>query len=61
MKLEHINNAARRQCLANLFHACICHIVEPLVEPGKDGMLIASGDVILSWPVTLEITLSNYW
>ncbi|KAG0692585.1 hypothetical protein DFH29DRAFT_985732 [Suillus ampliporus] len=44
-KLEHITNkAARRRCLANLFHACMRHIVMPLVEPGKYGMPIASGD-----------------
>ncbi|KAG0700528.1 hypothetical protein DFH29DRAFT_983054 [Suillus ampliporus] len=47
-KLEHITNkAARQRCLANLFHACVRHIVEPLVEPGKDGMPIASGDGVL--------------
>ncbi|KAG1770541.1 hypothetical protein EDD22DRAFT_977201 [Suillus occidentalis] len=47
-KLEHITNkAARRRCLANLFHACVRHIVEPLVEPGKDGIPIASGDGVL--------------
>ncbi|KIK34139.1 hypothetical protein CY34DRAFT_26919 [Suillus luteus UH-Slu-Lm8-n1] len=47
-KLEHITNkAARRWCLANLFHACVCHIVEPLIQPGKDGMPIASGDGVL--------------
>ncbi|KAG1729535.1 uncharacterized protein EDB91DRAFT_1239235 [Suillus paluster] len=47
-KLEHITNkTARRHCLANLFHACMRHIVELLVEPGKDGMLIASGDGVL--------------
>lgn len=45
MKLEHIaNKAARWHCLANLFHACMCHIVEPLVEPGTHGMHIASGN-----------------
>ncbi|KAG1844739.1 hypothetical protein C8R48DRAFT_617813 [Suillus tomentosus] len=47
-KLEHITNkAARRRCLANLFHACVRHIVEPLIVPGKDGMSIASGDGVL--------------
>ncbi|KAG0698923.1 hypothetical protein DFH29DRAFT_983698 [Suillus ampliporus] len=45
MKLEHITNkVARRWCLANLFHVCMHHIVMPLVEPGKYGMPIASGD-----------------
>ncbi|KAG1740114.1 uncharacterized protein EDB91DRAFT_1237348 [Suillus paluster] len=44
-KLKHITNkAARRRCLANLFHACMRHIVSPLVDPGKYGMPIASGD-----------------
>ncbi|KAG2060507.1 hypothetical protein BDR06DRAFT_979334 [Suillus hirtellus] len=48
MKLEHITNqAAWHCCLANLFHACVHHIVEPLIVPGKDGMLIASGDGVL--------------
>jgi hypothetical protein len=47
-KLEHITNkAAWRRCLANLFHACVRHIVEPLIVPGKDGMSIASGDGVL--------------
>ncbi|KAG1883994.1 hypothetical protein F4604DRAFT_1878821 [Suillus subluteus] len=33
--------------LANLFHACMCHVVEPLVEPGINGMGIMSGDGVL--------------
>ncbi|KAG1789961.1 uncharacterized protein HD556DRAFT_1433520 [Suillus plorans] len=44
-KLEHITNkSARRRSLANLFHACMRHVVEPLVEPGINGMAIMSGD-----------------
>ncbi|KAG1773500.1 hypothetical protein EDD22DRAFT_976106 [Suillus occidentalis] len=44
-KLEHITNkSARRQSLTNLFHACMCYVVEPLVEPGREGMEIMSGD-----------------
>ncbi|KAG1866363.1 hypothetical protein C8R48DRAFT_772463 [Suillus tomentosus] len=44
-KLEHITNkAARRRCLANLFHVCMHYIVESLVDAGKVGIPIASGD-----------------
>ncbi|KAG1749000.1 uncharacterized protein EDB91DRAFT_1235537 [Suillus paluster] len=44
-KLEHITNkSVRHQSLVNLFHACMRYVVEPLVEPGRNGMDIASGD-----------------
>ncbi|PSR97382.1 hypothetical protein PHLCEN_2v4327 [Hermanssonia centrifuga] len=44
-KLEHITNkAARRRTLANLFHACMSRILEPLRKPGVDGMAMTSGD-----------------
>ncbi|KAH7903744.1 hypothetical protein BJ138DRAFT_1020140, partial [Hygrophoropsis aurantiaca] len=47
-KLEHISNcASRRRSLANLFHACMSHIVEPLKVAGKEGMSIASGDGVV--------------
>ncbi|KIJ13120.1 hypothetical protein PAXINDRAFT_136381 [Paxillus involutus ATCC 200175] len=44
-RLEHITNlAARRRTLANLFHACMRHIVHPLKEAGWNGVPMASGD-----------------
>lgn len=44
-KLEHIKNkAARRRTLANLFHACMRRILEPLVGAGGDGVDMVSGD-----------------
>jgi Plavaka transposase len=43
-KLEHITNkAARRRCIANLFHACMSAIVQPLEQAGVDGVLITDG------------------
>lgn len=44
-RLEHIKNkAARRRTLANLFHACMSLITEPLREAGIEGILMTSGD-----------------
>ncbi|KAF7366470.1 hypothetical protein MSAN_00904000 [Mycena sanguinolenta] len=44
-RLGHIKNqAARRRSLANLFHACLSFITEPLREAGVTGISIASGD-----------------
>ncbi|KAH7905921.1 hypothetical protein BJ138DRAFT_1017013, partial [Hygrophoropsis aurantiaca] len=44
-RLEHISNrAARRRTLANLFHACMRRIVEPLKAAGVNGLEIMSGD-----------------
>ena len=49
-KLEHITNkASRRQTLANLFHACMSWIVEPLETAGTDGLAMASGDGVVRW------------
>ena len=46
-KLEHITNkAARRRTQANLFHACMRQVLEPLERPGRDGMPMMSGDGI---------------
>lgn len=43
--LEHITNkTGRRRALANLFHACMKRILEPLVAAGIHGIEIASGD-----------------
>ncbi|KAJ7501988.1 hypothetical protein B0H11DRAFT_2188562 [Mycena galericulata] len=40
-KLEHITvKASRRRILANLFHACMSKIVEPLKTAGVDGMVV---------------------
>ncbi|KAF7343824.1 hypothetical protein MSAN_01963600 [Mycena sanguinolenta] len=44
-RLGHIKNkAARRRTLANLFHACLSFITEPLRGAGVTGIPIASGD-----------------
>ncbi|KAJ7897902.1 hypothetical protein B0H14DRAFT_3581502 [Mycena olivaceomarginata] len=44
-RLIHIKNkAARRRSLANLFHACLSFITEPLQKAGVTGIRIASGD-----------------
>ncbi|KIJ12604.1 hypothetical protein PAXINDRAFT_14526 [Paxillus involutus ATCC 200175] len=44
-RLEHITNeAAQKRTVANLFHACMGHILHPLESAGRDGMPIASGD-----------------
>ncbi|THU79156.1 hypothetical protein K435DRAFT_698509, partial [Dendrothele bispora CBS 962.96] len=44
-KLDHIKNkASRRRTMANLFHACMSHLVAPLKSAGQDGVLMESGD-----------------
>ncbi|TBU63896.1 hypothetical protein BD310DRAFT_807943, partial [Dichomitus squalens] len=44
-RLEHIaNKAARRRVLANLFHACMSKLLEPLKAAGAHGTLMTSGD-----------------
>ncbi|KAG2050949.1 hypothetical protein BDR06DRAFT_990636 [Suillus hirtellus] len=46
-RLTQITNKASQRCtLANLFHACMSHIVEPLKSAGVDGMVLMSGDGI---------------
>ena len=46
-KLEQVQNkAARRRMLANLFHASVSRILEPLRELGEKGVPIMSGDGI---------------
>ncbi|KAH7906612.1 hypothetical protein BJ138DRAFT_1015943, partial [Hygrophoropsis aurantiaca] len=38
-RLDHITNrAARRRTLANLFHACMSRIVQPLKDVGHSGI-----------------------
>ncbi|KAF8063166.1 hypothetical protein FPV67DRAFT_1421162, partial [Lyophyllum atratum] len=47
-RLEQITNqASRRRVAANLFHACLARIVEPLKEAGVTGIHIASGDGVI--------------
>lgn len=44
-KLEHISNKSKRKRVyANVFHACMRVIVEPIKDAGEDGVLMASGD-----------------
>ncbi|KAJ3859650.1 hypothetical protein EV359DRAFT_50531 [Lentinula novae-zelandiae] len=44
-KLAHITNKAqRRRTVANLFHACMTHLVAPLKEAGIHGIDMRSGD-----------------
>lgn len=46
--LKHITNkAARRRTLANVFHACMSRIVEPLEDAGVEGIAVVSGDGIV--------------
>jgi len=44
-RLQHITNKAScRRTLANLYHACLCHVLAPLKSIGVDGLHMASGD-----------------
>ncbi|KAI0059399.1 hypothetical protein BV25DRAFT_1783583, partial [Artomyces pyxidatus] len=44
-RLEHITNQeTRRRALANLFHACMRRIMEPLKKAGELGILMTGGD-----------------
>ncbi|KAG2148156.1 uncharacterized protein EDB93DRAFT_1240504 [Suillus bovinus] len=46
--LEHITNKASRcRTIANLYHACMGHILAPLEEAGLDGIVMKSGNGIL--------------
>ncbi|KAG2031067.1 hypothetical protein BDR03DRAFT_936474 [Suillus americanus] len=43
--LEHVTNKASRCCmLANLYHACVGHVLTPLATAGIDGVNMRSGD-----------------
>ena len=47
-RLQHITNkASRRRMLANLFHACMSRVLEPLATVGDTGMPLASGDGVV--------------
>lgn len=47
-RLEHVTNqSARRKMLANLFHACMSRVLEPLKTAGVDGVLMTSGDGVV--------------
>ncbi|KAK7680166.1 hypothetical protein QCA50_016675 [Cerrena zonata] len=53
-KLEHISSdAAHRRMVANIIHAAFGHILEPLIQAGKNGILIArgNGDVHHCYPI----------
>jgi hypothetical protein len=43
-RLENITNKARkRRVIANLYHACVSRILEPLVSAGVDGIWMSTG------------------
>lgn len=47
-RMKHITNkAARRRILANVFHACMSYILEPLQTAGVEGLHITSGDGVI--------------
>ena len=52
LEQEH-NNAKRKRLTANLYHACLRHILGPLVTAGNDGVFMstATGDVHRIHPI----------
>ncbi|KAJ8509360.1 hypothetical protein ONZ45_g8474 [Pleurotus djamor] len=47
-KLEGVTNkASRRRQLANLYHACLSHILAPLHSAGLSGLFLTSGDGLI--------------
>ena len=47
-RLEHINNkAAQHRVLANLFHVCLQHMLEPLEQASHDGVPMTSDDGVV--------------
>ncbi|EKM48829.1 uncharacterized protein PHACADRAFT_70969, partial [Phanerochaete carnosa HHB-10118-sp] len=48
LKLEHIKNKAARRCTqANLFHLCMCRLLELLEDLGLGGLPMSSGDGVM--------------
>ncbi|KAG2080267.1 hypothetical protein BD769DRAFT_1634235 [Suillus cothurnatus] len=44
-RLEHITNkASHHRTNANLYHACLCHVLAPLKSAGSEGIFMCSGD-----------------
>lgn len=44
-QLTHIKNkASRRRCVTNLFHQCMKHILQPLEDAGRKGVVLVSSD-----------------
>ncbi|KAF9455627.1 hypothetical protein BDZ94DRAFT_1286081 [Collybia nuda] len=41
------NQASRRRCLSNLYHACMDKILSPLEVSGRDGIAMVSGDGLM--------------
>ncbi|KAF8883513.1 hypothetical protein BD779DRAFT_1674455 [Infundibulicybe gibba] len=41
------SEAVRRRAVANLFHACMRHILAPLIQPGINGIPMVSGDGVV--------------
>ena len=49
-KLEHVTNRAqRRRLLANLYHACMKRILQPLEAAGMSGISLTSGNGLTHW------------
>ncbi|KAJ7021153.1 hypothetical protein C8F04DRAFT_1195762 [Mycena alexandri] len=47
-RMKHVlNHAARRRILANVFHACMSYILEPLKKAGIHGIRLTSGDGVV--------------
>ncbi|KAF9471791.1 hypothetical protein BDN70DRAFT_819556 [Pholiota conissans] len=44
-RLEHVTNqASRRRCVANLFHHCMKHVLNPLGKAGRHGVVLTDGN-----------------
>jgi hypothetical protein len=44
-RLKHITNKASCcRAIANLYHACLCHVLAPLKSAGSKGIPMCSGD-----------------
>jgi len=62
MKLGGIRNKSARRCmLGNLFHMCMCHLLDSIVRHGETGLLMMSGDGVWWWchPV-FAVFISDY-